>query len=65
MTAHLTITTGTSTSGADALREHVRWADAERRWRPRRMDRPHPPMAPADPEGRQALRDGAFLTQMA
>lgn len=57
----VTMVGGVLPQGADALRERLRWAAAERRWTPATLQ----PQAPAftAPVGRAALRDGAQLTR--
>lgn len=62
MTATCVSVAGTVPQGADVLREHLRWTDAERRWRvgpaaDRAPTRPSPMLPPA----RAALRGGARL----
>ena len=52
---------GTVPEGADLLREHLRWTDAERRWQilPTAEGATQPP--PMSPPARAALRGGARL----
>ncbi|WP_109118366.1 hypothetical protein [Azospirillum sp. TSO22-1] len=62
MTATFVSVAGTVPQGADVLREHLRWTDAERRWRvlPAASCITTQP-SPISPPARAALRDGARL----
>ncbi|WP_448190922.1 hypothetical protein [Azospirillum sp. sgz301742] len=62
MTATFVSVAGTVPQGADVLREHLRWTDAERRWRvlPAASCMTTQP-SPISPLARAALRDGARL----
>ncbi|HYH38374.1 MAG TPA: hypothetical protein VD860_09160 [Azospirillum sp.] len=53
---------GTVPQGADVLREHLRWTDAERRWQvlPTASGATSHP-SPVSPPARAALRGGARL----
>lgn len=62
MTATFDSVAGTVPQGADVLREHLRWTDAERRWRViSAADRAPARPPPISPPARAALRGGARL----
>lgn len=62
MDCHFVAFAGPVLKGADALRECLRWAAAERRWHgPQPFPHGHPPTV--SPSGLDALRHGAQLTR--
>ncbi|HYD30632.1 MAG TPA: hypothetical protein VEB64_07195 [Azospirillaceae bacterium] len=62
MPAYMTIATHTPLSGADALREYVRWTEVTRR-RPPVTGHPSLPWPPTT--SIRELREGAVLTEFA
>lgn len=65
ITAPLQSIEGQHPYGADALRERVRWVDAERRWHPVTQEAPlHSPPPAYPPPGHASLLRGAMLTRL-
>ena len=62
MTALMTSVAGLAPQGADCLRERLRWAAAEHRWR-ERLSETHSAGPVPPPIGQGALRHGAQLTR--
>jgi len=61
MTATFVSVAGAVPQGAGVLREHLRWTDAERRWRVlSAANRATPQPPPISPPARAALRGGAW-----